>query len=1204
MFWRIAWFEISYWLRSKMLWVFLGVIALAVFAAVSTPNFTLFITLTNTNHNAPWVISSYYSLLTLFMLLMAAAFVNSAALRDFRFDTNQIIFSTPMRRRDYLLGRFVGATFVSLIPMLGVSLGILAAKYMPWADPDQWGRVNWAAHWHAILVFALPNALIMAAILYAIAVLARNEVVPFIGAIVLLIGYITAGILLQDLRHEEYAIFADPFGIRTFTIVSKYWTVADKNSLPVSFSGLMLWNRLLWMAVALIIFVFSYFKFSFTEKASKATPVEPDSQAQPVAVGRPVPNVYKSRAAWAQALQSLRIHMRGMLVSIPFIVIMLIGGINCILALSFNGTEGYGNSRFPVTYWLVDLIRGSLYLFVVVIITFYAGVLVWKDKDERMDEIVDATPVPEWVLYATRLFTLLVMLLLIQAAALLAGIAVQAFHGYYRFQLGLYAYDLFVRDFSFLAFYSVLAFFIHVISPNKYVGYFGYVAFVVANLAIWRPLNIATNLVQFGGTPNVVHSDMFGDAPYRASWTWYTVYWLLFCGLLGILTVMFWPRGKQDNWRARRKNAALRYQGGWISASVLLGVLFAATGGWIWYNTEMINRVVGPKSLQRRQADYEKAYKQYEKAKQPRVRSVKYAIDIYPESRNIVMRGEQVIQNPFSEPLKEVHFTVDPNYLTDIDIPGASVSKDDEKLYYRIYKFDQPLQPNESRTMHFTVKSKNRGFENELSTVELVQDGTFFNNRIGPTIGYDTQRQLTDPNDRKKFGLKEIDLMPPLETNCTKDCMENYLGGHSDWVDVETVISTSPDQLAVAPGSLVREWRENGRNYFEYKLDHESLNFYSFISARYQVAREEWNGIKLEVYYDKQHPWNVPRMMNSVKKSLDYYTKNFGPYYHKEARIIEFPRVARFAQAFPGTMPYSEDIGFIANINKPDDIDFVFYVVAHEMGHQWWAHQVVGADMEGATLLSETMAQYSALMVMEKQYGRDMMRKFLKYEMDNYLRSRGTERLKERPLLTVEANQGYIHYRKGSVILYYLKEMIGEDAVNRALRKLIQQYAYAQPPYPTSHALVDALQEQTPPNLQYLIKDLFEDITVFSNRATEATAQKRADGKYEVTIKVEARKYKADAKGNETEVPVNDFIDIGAFAKPGKNKKYGDTLYRERVHMTQKESEFTFTTDKLPEKAGIDPFALLIDRVPDDNTKTVNLLGGTAAPKPMKAALQ
>ncbi|MGB7729657.1 MAG: M1 family aminopeptidase, partial [Candidatus Acidiferrum sp.] len=337
---------------------------------------------------------------------------------------------------------------------------------------------------------------------------------------------------------------------------------------------------------------------------------------------------------------------------------------------------------------------------------------------------------------------------------------------------------------------------------------------------------------------------------------------------------------------------------------------------------------------------------------------------------------------------------------------------------------------------------------------------------------------------------------------------------------------------------------------------------------------------------------NVPRMMNSMKKSLDYYIKNFGPYEHKEARIIEFPRVANFAQSFPGTMPYSESIGFIANLNHPDDIDTVFYVVAHEMAHQWWAHQVMGANMEGATLLSETLAQYSALMVMEKEFGHDMMRKFLSHEMDEYLRSRGQELLKERPLLTVESSQAYIHYRKGSVVLYYMKEMIGEDAVNRALRKLIHQYAYAPPPYPTSYALVDALREETPPNLQYLIKDLFEDITLFSNRTLAATAVKRTDGKYDVTINVEARKFKADAKGNETEVPVDDWIDIGAFAKPASGKKYGDTLYRQRMHITQRNSMFTFTTDQLPEKAGIDPFALLIDRIPDDNMKNVAMESG------------
>jgi aminopeptidase N len=268
----------------------------------------------------------------------------------------------------------------------------------------------------------------------------------------------------------------------------------------------------------------------------------------------------------------------------------------------------------------------------------------------------------------------------------------------------------------------------------------------------------------------------------------------------------------------------------------------------------------------------------------------------------------------------------------------------------------------------------------------------------------------------------------------------------------------------------------------------------------------------------------------------------------------------------------------------------VRYVVAHEMGHQWWAHQVAGADMQGGTLLSETLAQYSALMVMEKEYGRDMMRKFLEYEVDRYLAARGQERLKERPLLRVESSQGYIHYQKGSAAIYHLKEMIGEEAINRALRKVIAQYAYQPPPYPTSYALLDALTEETPAELRPLLKDLFEDITLFANRTTAATAKKRADGKFDVTIRIEARKYKADEKGNETEVPVADQIEIGAFAKPEKGQRYGRTLHRQRMPLRSGEAEFTFTVDELPDKAGIDPFRMLIDRVPSDNLKAVTAL--------------
>ena len=1214
MFSHIAWFEIRFWLRSWMLWIFFFGVAIATFLAAGADQISLGASISNTHHNAPYVIENRYALMCVIGLLMSTAFVNSAALRDFNHNTHPMIFSTPMRRRDYLLGRFFGATLISVIPMLGVSVGILLAKYMPWADPERWQAVSWTAHLKGILIFALPNTLLAASILFAVAVLSRRDAVSFIAALVLFMAFVAGDLVFRGVEFERLGALLDPFGVRTFAFVTKYWTVAEKNTLSVGLSGILLLNRLMWIGVSCVAFAVAYYRFSFAERRVKPKVTEPGRQTALAAELAPTlgsekaatprshvkgrgwlgtPRWADARSSGARFLGSIRIHFLGSLKS-NFIIVIAVGILIDIPLLLADASGGYGNQSFPVTYKVIDLIREDIYFFVLVVITYFAGALVWKDRDERIDEIVDATPTPEWVSYGARLGTLLAMVMVIQLVSLLSGVAVQLVHGYRRFQIGLYLYELLVRDGSSYLFLAVLAFFIHALSPNKYLGYLAYIGFLVVNYAIWRPLNVATYLVQFGRAPNVIYSDFFGDAPYRAAWNWFTLYWLLFCILLAIATVMLWPRGKQDRWKARARNAVLRFGAPWKAAAAVSLLAFVACGGWIWYNTGILNQLPGPNDIERRQADYEKTYKAFEKLPQPRVRSVKYAIDLFPSSRQLTIRGDEVIYNPYSRPISEIHFSSDPLYDTAIDIPGAELAMDDTRLAYRIYRFPSALQPGEERSMSFTLKDKNRGFENNVSNPRVVQNGTFvgtfFDSGVAPLIGYNYFRELRDGVERRKFGLPEDSLMPALERNCTDDCAETYFPPHSaDWVDASAVISTSSDQIAIAPGSLVREWRQGDRRYFEYKLDHRSINSYAFLSANYEVARDDWNGIKLEVYYLKEQPWNVPRMLNSMKKALDYYIKNFGPYEHKEARIVEFPRVAGFAQEFPGTMPYSESLGFIANLDHPDDIDTVFYVVAHEMAHQWWDEQVVPANMEGATLLDETLAQYSSLMVMEKEYGRDLMRKFLRYEMDGYLRSRGQEQLKERPLLTVEYNQQYVHYNKGAVVFYYLKEMIGEDAVNRALRKLIHKYAYAAAPYPTSYALVDALREETPANLQYLMKDLFEDITLFSNRTLAATAVKRADGKYDVTINVEARKFKDDAKGDETEVPVDDWIDIGAFAKPASGRMYGDTLYRERMHITQRNSTFTFTTDELPEKAGIDPFALLIDRVPDDDMKSVTV---------------
>lgn len=1183
-------FELWYWLRGFMLYVFVLINAVMAFSATYSDNVRIGGSLDNAHRNAPHVIQAFYAVMGLVCCLMTTAFVNSAATRDFSCQTSGLIFCKPIGRLSYLLGRFFGSALTASLPLLGVSLGIILAGWGPGNDPDRWGSISWSAHVWGYLLFGLPNTLFLGALIFALATLFRSTIVSFLAVILLLVGYSVSASLLTDLDNQQLAGLLDPFGIRTFGVETRYWTVAEKNTQYLTLTGLMLWNRLIWLGVGLLILAVSCWRFSFSERVARVSRAAAGrGVVGRVAVLRESGECRTGTAVTLrQLLSQVRIDFFSTVKSTVFVVIIVFAMVNTLANLVFSSGEGFGLKSLPVTYNMIDLIRGSMFLFLVAIIAFFAGVLVWKEREARLDDVYDALPFPNWIMYSGKLLSLTLIVVLVLLTGMIAGMVTQAANGYQRFQVSLYVTELLGLDLFRMFCLMVLAMVSHVLAPNKYLGYFLFVVLLLADSFVWLMLGVESRLVNFGSLPDYTYSDLYLFAPFAGGLRAFAVYWLLFSVLVSIAATLYWQRGRETHVKARLQAAWRRWSGSirWTSLLVLCG--WAIVGGWIWYNTQVLNAWQTAEEREDRQERYERELKaKHEGQLQPRTVDIRYEIDLQPERRALELRGRETLVNRESVPLSQVCLNLADGYETEVQLERGVLIEELPDLKYRVYRIDPPLEPGGSLQMKYTVKYAAKGFENSVSRREIVQNGTFFNNRICPQIGYQTEFELSDRNERRKRGLGEPELMPALDPTDLSARATNYISASSDWVNVETIISTSPDQIAVAPGSLQRTWEENGRRYFHYRVDRPSLNFYSFISARYEVARDEWNGVQTEVYYHPEHSWNVPNMMRSIHKSLEYYSKNFGPYRHRQARIIEFPRVAEFAQAFPGTMPYSEAIGFIADIRDEDDIDMVFYVVAHEMAHQWWAHQVMGANMEGATLLSETLAQYSALMVMEREYGRDIMRRFLRYEMDNYLQSRGMEMLKERPLRRVEANQGYIHYRKGSVVMYQLKEVIGEERVNAALQKLVDRFGYREPPYPTSVDLIDALREQTPPEHHGLLEDLFDRIVLYSNRAVSAVMQPLSGDRWQVTLDVECRKFEADETGNEREVEFEELLEVGAFAAPERGEEYGAVLARQRVRVKSGKNSVVFQTAGKPDMAGIDPFLLLVDRLPADNVRKV-----------------
>jgi hypothetical protein len=816
-----------------------------------------------------------------------------------------------------------------------------------------------------------------------------------------------------------------------------------------------------------------------------------------------------------------------------------------------------------------------------IVAIFYAGELVWRERDRRMDAIVDATPMPGWGYVIPKTLALAVVFLAVLAASVLASIAVQLSLDYTQLELGKYLAWFVVPKAWDLLLLAALAVFVQALSPHKAVGWG-----IMVLLAILQQLNAAVdhNLVLYGGSPGVPLSDMNGAGSFwRGAWT-FRVYWGAFAVLLLVGAHLMWRRGTDVRFAQRAAHARRRLRGtpGLVAAGAALACLTA--GGYAYYNTNVLNTYRSPLAGLAHMAAYEKRYARYADLAQPRVVDLTLDVALYPAERRAVTRGRLVLRNLTAEAIRELHVrTYEDVELARATIAGARLTRDDATYGYRIYRLGRPMQPGEERVMEFETRLALRGFRNQPTFTRIVENGTFLGHlHLLPLVGMGSAGTIQDPAARRRFGLPEAPRVAKLEdgTATARTTPDR------DWATTDITVSTSADQVPIAPGNRVSDAVRGGRRVARFVSGVPVHPRFSIQSARYAEKHRVHRGVDLAVHHHPGHAWNVDRMLDALAASLDYYQAHFGPYPFDHARIVEFPGYLDFAQAMPGTIPYSEDVGFVSDHAQPETIDYVTYLTAHELAHQYWAHQVVGADVEGRELLSETLAQYSAQMVVKRLRGPDYMRRYLQFELDRYLAGRESGGA-EPPLVRV-TGQDHVTYRKGAVAMYLLQVRFGEDRVNRALRSLLAGYKFKGAPFPRSLDLVAALRaEARTAEEQQLITDLFERITLYHLQVAEPTAVRRADGRWDVTVPVVARKFYADGRGAESEAPLAERIEVGLFtAQPGRDAfDAKHVIAMERRPVRSGSQVVTFVTDRRPTHAGIDPYNYYIDRNSGDNVR-------------------
>ena len=1151
----------------------------------------------NNHLNAPLVIAELQTIISLIGVLICAAIFGNSGYRDFEFNTHSLFFTKPIKPSDYFLGRFSSSFILCIIIQCGFSLGLLLGFLMPYLDSDAFGPFNLYAYLHPFIVMVIPNIFMVGSLLFTIAVLTRRMLPTYMASVVLLFGYLSTGTFASDMETRWIATLIDPFGGEAISDATRYWTQVEQNENFIPLTKWLLLNRLLWIGIGGVFMGIGLWKFDFkhpnpgkVKKETKRLQEESNTVTKQRKYTSFTP-VFNKMTLWLQFKTQVKIEIKRAFRD-PYFIAIAGTAAGFLLLNQQSIGKMYGVNTLPITDMVINVLGGSFALFMLILITFYAGQIIWRERELKADQIMDSLPIPNWVPLVSKLMALILIPGIMLFILMIIGLGVQTWRGFYDYEVHLYLKQLFVLDWTNYALLCVLAFSIQVIVNHKYLGHFIMILYFLFGMFAGQ-LGLDHSLYDYGSGSGAPYSDMNGFEPYIWRLFWYKAYWISFAVLLVFVSNLFWSRGLTGAFKSRWIVGKKRMNGLIRNSMIGFSALFLGIGSFIFYNTNIINEYHPPKYWEKRAAEYEKKYKKFKNIDQPKIIGVNGEVHLFPKESRLEYSGTYKMKNKTDEAIDTLHsnFNRNASFNTfSFSVPCDTVFTDNT-YGWKMFVFDPPILPGEEFSIEFSGTRNRKGFSNNGVDRTVIENGTMiWSNELFPSFGYNPGRELSNKRTRKKYGLTE-EQDPMLKFDDINGNKHGILGDDADWVDFEMILSTDPDQIAMTPGYLQKEWTEGERRFFHYKMDQKIHNLFAFVSARYEVLQEDFNGVSLEVYYHKSHNYNIDKLMDGMKKSIEYYSEIYGPYPYRQCRILEIPKYASYAASFPNTIPFSESIGFVMDIdpNDPEDLDMPFWVTAHEMGHQWWPHQVSGGNVQGAAFLSEGLSEYSAVSLLAKEKGEKQLRKFLKYELDKYLEGRAFEQKYEPSIIQAEG-QSYIHYNKAGLTMYTLSDFIGKDRFNRALGNFIEKFRYKSDPYPNIGEFINSIRKETPDDLQYLITDTFEKITLYENKAKSASAFLNLDSTYTVNIEVEAKKVYSDSLGIQSDGELNDWLEIGVLGERLVNGEMEEfPIYLEKVLITDSLNTFQINVKQKPIKAGIDPMHKFVDRDSEDNLVRVTM---------------
>ena len=1115
-------------------------------------------------------------ILSVLGILAVAGIVGETIARDRLHRTEEIVLATGASRTALGLGRFIVAWLVCVVVGLMFIPGMLLGSLMPGIPSDKIGPTDLSHYAKAMAYFLLPNSLIVGALVFAVGSRYRSQAAAYLAGVSLLVIWVlTRMILGQDvLRHDIFPIYSlcEPFGTTASAQFAMEWTVAQNNERFVPLGGYLLWNRLIWISAAIIIILITI----------RWLPIQP---ATPRAAFRKYSWIRIPGGGFSNELFLItRWEFLCLLRQPGLRLLTILGALSIWFAATSSQTHQYS---LPTTDLLVHSTAFYFDKILTVVLVWCAADTIWRDRQNRVDETIDAMPTSDTNKLLASTIAIIVIVLGFWLLAIGVNVLYQILQGFHNIELGLHFVDSFLFKAPPYIWMSILAIALQIVVRQRYVA-MGIFLLIYFSSVLLDALGLYHPIYRFGEVSFFWYSLMDGYGHFWIAHLWLLAYWTLGSAILWILAWASLTRGTDPYSRCTILCKRLLQSKAKVLMAALL-ISFASVGGTIWYQSTILS-TWPPPNVDQLKAEVEKSYGDVWRHKpQPRVVKISSEIDLFPSQRSFNLKGTYLLENQEAEPIRDLLILVEPQ----IELRAVSFSKPaaliscDEKLKIEHWKLETALPYNERIEMHFeTGNSPSAGFSvhakndkiPEVSPVEILGNGTsLLNLQLMPAVGYTDRVEHKPRWKRRKYGLPQEWIAPSGDAGLRQSHETPHLG----WVEqVDATITTDGDQIPVHAGKLLQDTiTKDGRRLRRYRVSKPSRGWSAILSGRYNTKRISFDGqLPIEFYYIPEQTFTISRMATEFRNAVSYFHNCYG------SPPFEIFQLAQQSLHFDG-MGSRSGLGFATEIlGWKSDLaqsngKVIRKMAAHMMGMNWFGDQIIPANIAGAKVIHAGLPYWSAGLYLHQTNTRSISRQLRRQEMQEIFRARRSLNDEESPFI-VEHKDSTMIRKKGLILMTYLAELVGPERIENAFRNFLDTWRYRNAPFPTVDDFIQKLRNELPKEFHPQLVDIFENITRWDLQSVKAEATQLDDYRWQVRATIEARKFYTSGTGNETEVEFATPVFVSLATDRGfSNVK---TLAHRLITPRSGRSEIILECKKLPKYFALDVDLLLPDSNPND----------------------